>query len=323
MGIRSALKARHPVWVFIITFFSTPLFGFMYVNRGRLALAYLAFLILFVIATGVAAEYGIDAEGTILDIFFLIIYISCAVYSIYLVKKYGLGPKIKWYAKFAVVYTFFGISLLILALPLRTFLIEPINIPSGSMEPTVPRGDYVLIDKTIYGYSQYSFPFHLKLWEGKILARKPQRGDIVVFALPSSTNATFMKRIVGLPGDEIQMKEGHLYINNTPVKSEIVGEFILNERQQGLIKMIRKRETLPEGKSYDIIEENDDGPLDNTMIYKVPDGHYFVLGDNRDYSQDSRDTNLVGPVPEENIFGRAAYFFYSGTEQRIVFRKIE
>ena len=295
----------------------------MYVNRGRLALAYLAFLFLFVMAAGVAEEYGIDTEGTFSNIFFLITYISCAVYSVYLVKKHGLGPKIKWYAKFAVAYTFFGIGLLILALPLRTFLIEPINIPSGSMEPTVPRGDYVLIDKTIYGYSQYSFPFHLKLWEGKILARKPQRGDIVVFALPSSTNATFMKRIVGLPGDEIQMKEGHLYINNTHVKSEIVGEFILDERQQGLIKMIRKRETLPEGKSYEIIEESDYGALDNTAVYKVPEGYYFVLGDNRDYSQDSRVTNVVGPVPELNIIGRAAYVYYSGVEQKLVFRKIE
>ena len=187
----------------------------------------------------------------------------------------------------------------------------------------MPQGEYFFVDKTIYGYSQYSFPFNLKLWEGKILAGKPQRGDIVVFALPTNPKTAFIKRIVGLPGDEIQMKEGHLYINNTPVKSEIVGEHTLYNMPRGPINMIKKRETLPEGKSYDIIEENDDGPLDNTIVYKVPEGHYFVLGDNRDFSQDSRVTNLVGPVPEENIFGRAAYFFYSGTEQRIVFRKIE
>ena len=322
MGIRSALKSRHPVWVFIITFITSPFFGFMYINRGRLALAYLAFLILFEITARVAVEHGINAEGPFLNIFFLIFNLICAVYSVYLVKKRGLGPKIKWYAKFAVGFNLFCILFITLVLPIRIFY-EPMNMPSGSMEPSIPRGDLLLIDLSIYGYSKYSFSFLPKLWEGRMFGQKPQRGDIIIFALPTDTSAYFSKRIVGLPGDEVQVKEGLLYINHVPVKSEVVGEFILNERHQGPINMVRKRETLPEGKSYDIIEESDDGPLDDTIVYIVPEGRYFVLGDNRDFSQDSRVTSLVGPVPEVNIIGRAAYVYYSGVEQKLVFRKIE
>lgn len=200
----------------------------------------------------------------------------------------------------------------VLALLIRTFLYEPFNIPSGSMLPTLEIGDYLFVYKPSYGYSRYSFPFGLAPIEGRILAgdKLPQRGDIIVFRLPTNPSIDFIKRIVGLPGDTIQMVDGRLYINRKVVERRELGLEQVTEsgRSETLMKYV---ETLPNGVKHYIYEQSDNGPLDNTEEYVVPPGHYFAMGDNRDNSEDSRVTNLVGYIPLENIVGRASFIFFS------------
>lgn len=201
----------------------------------------------------------------------------------------------------------------ILALVIRTFLLEPFNIPSGSMKPTLEVGDYLFVSKPAYGYSRHSFPFGLApIAQGRIGAgnREPQRGDVIVFKLPSNPSIDYIKRIVGLPGDTVQVVAGRLYINRREVPRDPVG---LKRVEEGgsVTTMMEYIETLPGGILHRIYEEADDRPLDNTDEYTVPPGHYFAMGDNRDNSQDSRVESLVGYIPLENIVGKASFIFFS------------
>lgn len=199
----------------------------------------------------------------------------------------------------------------LLAVCIRTIVAEPFNIPSGSMKPTLLVGDYLFVSKYTYGYSRYSFPMGLAPINGRIWATEPNRGDVVVFKLPSDHKTDYIKRVIGLPGDTIQVKAGRLYINGTIVPREYIGNGVDDEvfgNEAGVKEYI---ETLPNGVKHHIFEMSDAGPLDNTKIYTVPEDHYFMMGDNRDNSQDSRVENLVGPVPFENIIGRAEFLFFS------------
>lgn len=197
---------------------------------------------------------------------------------------------------------------LVIAISVRSVLFEPFNIPSGSMKPNLIVGDYLFVTKYSYGLSRYSFPFGLAPIEGRIGGDVPRRGDVAVFKLPSNNSTDYIKRIIGLPGDTIQVRRGRLYINGDMVRREK-----LDVVQEGDISLTRYRETLPNGTFYDIYEAGDAGPLDNTQLYEVPEGHYFMMGDNRDNSQDSRVTMLVGPVPLENMVGPARRIFLSTT----------
>ena len=196
---------------------------------------------------------------------------------------------------------------ILIALGIRSFLFEPFHIPSGSMIPTLLVGDYLFVEKYAYGYSHFSFPFSPNLFSGRIFGSDPDRGDVVVFKLPSDTSTDYIKRIVGLPGDRIQMKQGVLWINGQPVKRERVADY-LDEDGRAVTQYI---ETLPNGVSHPILEMNgDNGPLDNTDEFVIQPGHYFAMGDNRDDSLDSR-TPHVGQVPAENLVGRAILIFFS------------
>ena len=198
----------------------------------------------------------------------------------------------------------------LLALVIRTFLYEPFNIPSGSMLPTLEVGDYLFVYKPSYGYSRHSFPFGIAPIDGRMLAAPPQRGDVVVFKLPSHPSIDYIKRLIGLPDDRIQVTEGRLYINGALVPRESVGLERLTENGAEVTAMTYI-ETLPGGVMHMIYEESDDRPLDNTEEFTVPEGHYFMMGDNRDNSQDSRVQSLVGFVPYENFVGRADRIFFS------------
>jgi signal peptidase I len=199
----------------------------------------------------------------------------------------------------------------VLALLVRTFLLEPFNIPSSSMKPTLEVGDYLFVYKPSYGYSRYSFPFGLAPIDGRMgMAHPPQRGDVVVFKLPTNPSIDYIKRVIGLPGDRVQVMNGQLYLNGISVPREHVGLRRVNEEGVS-ITMTEYIETLPGGVMHSIYEEGDDYQLDNTPEYTVPPGHYFMMGDNRDNSQDSRVQNLVGFVPLENIVGRASFIFFS------------
>lgn len=198
-----------------------------------------------------------------------------------------------------------------LAVLIRTFLYEPFNIPSGSMMPTLDIGDYLFVYKPEYGYSRHSFPFSLAPVEGRVWAGEPQRGDVIVFKLPTDTSIDYIKRLVGLPGDTVQVRQGRLYLNGQMVPREEIGKVIVEDRVRGDVEMVEYRETLPNGVQHSIYEESDDKPLDNTDVYVVPAGQYFFMGDNRDNSQDSRVQGMVGFVPLENIVGKADFIFFS------------
>ncbi len=199
----------------------------------------------------------------------------------------------------------------LIALVVRTVAYEPFNIPSGSMIPTLLVGDYLFVSKYSYGYSRYSLPFGLPLFSGRIFFHKPERGDVVVFKLPTDTSIDYIKRVIGLPGDTIQMKEGELYINDKEVTRRRIDDYLYQEPDGAVIPMKQYIETLPNGVQHRILKIGDNGPLDNTQVYHVPPGDYFMMGDNRDNSEDSRVLSAVGYVPAENLIGKAQFIFFS------------
>ena len=197
----------------------------------------------------------------------------------------------------------------VIALGFRSFLFEPFNIPSGSMVPTLLVGDYLFVSKFSYGYSRYSFPFGIAPFSGRIFEDKPERGDVAVFRQPTDPSVAFIKRVVGLPSDQIQIQGGILHINSVPVERNYLGQATATDGYS-MMNFKVYEETLPNGRSYVIQERSDNDMLDNTSVYEVPPGHYFMMGDNRDNSRDSRAAS-VGMVPAENLIGRAERLFFS------------
>ncbi len=211
-----------------------------------------------------------------------------------------------------------------IAIVIRTFLYEPFNIPSGSMVPTLLVGDYLFVSKFSYGYSRYSLPFGVPLIPGRIFFHQPQRGDVIVFKYPRDPSVDYIKRLIGLPGDKIQVIEGTLYINGVPVKRTRTDSFV--DPETGALRQ-QFVETLPDGVQHPILlaprdyatpPTRCDNPnetssdLENTCPFIVPPDHYFMMGDNRDNSADSRDSQSgVGYVPAANLVGRAEFVFFS------------
>lgn len=216
------------------------------------------------------------------------------------------------------------IQALLIAFVVRTFFYQPFNIPSASMYPTLKVGDYIFVSKLSYGYGKYSFNFSLGLFGTDIvrccpldfpgrmvLADVPKRGDVAVFKLPTDTEIDYIKRVIGLPGERVQMRDGVLYINGQAVKKERIEDYI-DLGEPGLRRPVAQfTETLPNGVTYKVLDTDPMGSADNTDEYVVPAGHYFMMGDNRDNSQDSRYLSSVGYVPVENFVGRADIIFFS------------
>ncbi len=198
---------------------------------------------------------------------------------------------------------------LLIAFFVRTLAYQPFNIPSGSMIPTLLVGDYLFVSKFSYGYSRYALPLGLGFFSGRILGREPERGDIAVFRQPPTNRDDFIKRLVGMPGDRIQMIDGVFHLNGEPVDKRRIEDFIVEDRRGRTRRIPQYIETLPNGPTYTVRESlGDTGPVDNTREFVVPQGQYFAMGDNRDDSNDSRNW---GFVPAENLVGRAEILFFS------------
>jgi signal peptidase I len=209
---------------------------------------------------------------------------------------------------------------LLIALVIRTFLFQPFNIPSGSMQATLLIGDFLFVSKYSYGYSKFSLPLSLPLFSGRIPGSfTPERGDVVVFRLPREDSTDYIKRVIGLPGDTVRVTDGQVILNGKPVSREPISEWY-DEDHDAKIK--RWREKLPNDVTYETLDLSDQGQLDNwppqkDAVYTVPPGNYFMMGDNRDNSTDSRvppERGGVGPVPFENIVGKAQIIFFSVAE---------
>ena len=222
-----------------------------------------------------------------------------------------------WFAEFVV--TIF--QALILALLVQLFLVQSFTIPSGSMEHTLDVGDYLFVNKYAYGYSRYSFSYGVLgldsgiiPFNGRVLQKAPKRGEIAVFRNPKVTGVDYVKRVIGLPGDKIQMKAGVLIINGTPVPRVLDKDFDETDEQGQHVTGKQYTETLPNGVSYQVLKRTDDGNANNTSVYEVPAGQYFMMGDNRDNSEDSRFETL-GTIPFDNLIGRPwfIYFSHAGT----------
>ncbi len=219
------------------------------------------------------------------------------------VEKSGAASDEGWWEIFKIVF-----HAILLAIIVRIFILQPFNIPSGSMQGNLLIGDYLFVSKFSYGYSKYTFG--TDLFSGRVFGSEPERGDVVVFKLPRDSSQDYIKRVIGLPGDKIQMIGGILHINGKPVPKKRDGQFVesVNERA-----VARFEETLPNGVKYLSLDEqphNGRSYTDNTDVYTVPKGHYFMMGDNRDNSSDSRDPD-VSFVPYENLVGKAQMIFFS------------
>ncbi|WP_420417369.1 signal peptidase I [Pacificispira sp.] len=239
----------------------------------------------------------------------------------------GIVPRLKKYLKHPYAASFLDTAqtvfwAAVIAVGCRVFAYEPFNIPSGSMLPTLKIGDYLFVSKFSYGYGQYSFPFSPVSYSGRILGSLPERGDVAVFRNPSDPETDFIKRVVGLPGDTIQLRHGILHINGEPVTRRPVGDY-RSEPSENMSPWVKQYiETLPNGSEHPILEENGDtGPMDNTGEFVVPSGHFFMMGDNRDNSSDSRVLQNVGFVPIENFIGEATIIFFSVGDPGIRFER--
>ena len=213
--------------------------------------------------------------------------------------------------KNSFINNFKSITLAIfIALLIRTFIAEPFNIPSGSMKPNLLVGDFIFVSKWSYGYSRHSLPFSIPLIPGKIFGKMPKRGDVAVFKTPSDNSTDYIKRVIGLPGDEIKIINGQIFINNKFILRTKTNDFI-DVDKNNKTKRLRKYKEYFYGMEIEVLDLMDNGIVDNTKLYEVPKKHLFVMGDNRDNSQDSRFLSRLGYIPVENLVGKAQFIFFS------------
>jgi signal peptidase I len=209
---------------------------------------------------------------------------------------------------------------LIIALIIRTFLFQPFYIPSSSMEPNLLIGDRIFVTKYSYGYSKHSLPFSPNIFNERIFKKKPKRGDVIVFKTPYDNRTDYIKRLIGIPGDEIQFINGEIYLNKKKINREINKSSLVINCGEDTYKVNSYKETLPENETYNAVY-NSSNTMINSDLYVVPPKHYFFMGDNRDCSKDSRFLSSVGYVHFNNLVGKAQIIFFSNDKKKGSFFK--
>tara|TARA_B100000035_G_scaffold265161_1_gene237428 strand:- start:2826 stop:3560 length:735 start_codon:yes stop_codon:yes gene_type:complete len=199
---------------------------------------------------------------------------------------------------------------LLIAIIIRSFLIQPFYIPSSSMEPSLLVGDRLFVTKYTYGYSKHSFPFSPPVLNKRIFFSQPERGDVIVFKTPADNRTDYIKRLIGLPGDKIQFINSNLYINNSEIIKSLISENDVIFCGNRAINVFTFEEKITDDKLYKSVYQKD-FPYQNSDIFTVPENHYFFLGDNRDCSKDSRFLSSVGYVHKDNLVGKAQFIFFS------------
>jgi signal peptidase I len=269
-----------------------------YLGRGWLSLAY--FVAGLVVSIGEVILFGYDRP--------IPTYLSLALFNVvgavhgYVAGEGGNGGPYPFYGRWYGLLTLFVAAPLILTTLFKGFVYQPFTIPTNSNAPTLRSKDYVIASKAAYGYGPYSFAFDMGP-QTLLFQRTPQRGDMVIFRVPDSSGNDYVKRVIGLAGDNVQMQHGRLFLNGQMSSRERVGKTKIDDEE-----FTTYRETLPSGRYYQIMETSDSSQNDNTTELIVPEGHVFVIGDNRDQSVDSRH-DAVGYVPIENVFARADFFY--------------
>ena len=206
---------------------------------------------------------------------------------------------------------------ILIALIIRSFIFEPFNIPSGSMKPNLLVGDFIFVSKWSYGYSKHSLPFSIPIIPSRIFAKEPKRGDIVVFKTPENNRTDYIKRVIALPDDTVQIIDGIIIINGSEILRKKIDDFTDNDNNV-INKRVRMYKEYFFNKEINVLDITDKGIADNTQLFKIPKNHFFVMGDNRDNSQDSRFINSVGFIPYENLVGKAQFIFFSLENSRFL-----
>jgi signal peptidase I len=211
---------------------------------------------------------------------------------------------------------------LLIALVLRILLFQPFTIPSASMEPTLLQGDYIIVSKFSYGYSRHSIPFSPPIFHGRLFGHAPSRGDVIVFKLPRDGHTDYIKRLIGLPGDRVQVKHGVIFINDKPIPQQPDGKVAMTSPYGMTGEVDRFRETFSNGKVHVGYSMDPSADIENTGVFLVPEKHYFMMGDNRDNSLDSRVPEEIGVgfVPEENLVGKAQIILLSWNDKASIFK---
>lgn len=320
MSVKSFLSSRKPIPAATIAVMLSPIIGMLYLNKGKLALIYLSLTAATIALDTIFEYYSTPYREMLSNQITLILTLFGAVHCYKLAKiPFTNATKIRWYAHFAagisILTLYFIITLITIIYPIRVLLYEPFHIPSESMLPTLHIEDYLFADKSAYGYTRYSLPFNLPIITDRILRTPIQRGDIVIFDLPKNPDINYIKRIIGLPNETIQIKNGIVYIDGKELLQTLISSGSVNQKN-----IVTLKETLPEGQTHLILSEAESTPTDNTAPVKIPEGHYFVMGDNRDHSQDSR---VIGTIEEKFIIGKAKIRYYKGDTQNFSFETIQ
>ncbi|WP_261336192.1 signal peptidase I [Rhizobium leguminosarum] len=304
MQILRAFRARRPICAATLGFLFGPDVVTAYLGRGWTATAYFTGGIVISIAQ--LWLFGVPSAAVVGYFLILVWRLIGLLHGYRAAKMMPADTVFPWYSRWYSLALIFLIAPFALAMLVRSFAFQPFTIPSSSMLPNLRSGDYMFAQKYAYGYSRYSLPYGLGP-ERRIFEHRPERGDVVMFRTPMDPRVDYVKRVVGLPGDRIQMRSGVLYLNGTAVEREPAGDLTYQS-----VTVQAFKETLPFGRSYTIVEQVDNARGDNTREFVVPDGHYFVLGDNRDNSLDSRFD--MGFIPDDNIYAKAAIVLFNSED---------